>query len=147
MTSPAWKIAIGIALYCLLALSFYGLRLLASPSGGGPIPLWFAIAKVLSEAAIAVAPGFVVGWLSRERGLILGAAAGAIGALVSTTVILYHWSLPPPGGFVESPSAEVVWHLALGVGLAALAASFTNAIAGIAGAAVRGRARPNEVAP
>ncbi len=144
MTSPAWKIAIGVTLYVLLALSFYGLLLLA---GGGPFPLWFSIAKVLGEAVTSVAPGFVVGWLSRERGLMLGAAAGALGALASTTVILYHWSLPPPGGFAESPSAEVVWHWALIVVLAALAASFTNAIGGIAGAAVRRSARPHEVAP
>jgi hypothetical protein len=134
MTSPIWKLAVGITLYVLLALSFYGLRLLA---GGGPIPLWFSIAKVLGDAATSVAPGFVVGWLSRERGLILGAAVGAIGALVSATVIFYHWNLPPPGGFVESASAEVVWHLSLAFILGALAAALTNAIGGIAGAAVR----------
>ena len=147
MTSPARKVAIGIVLYVFLALSFYGLRLFAAHTSGGPIPLWYSIAKVLGEAAIAVAPGFIVGWLARERGLILGAAAGGIGALVSTTVILYHWSLPPPGGFVEPASAEFVLHLALGVVLAALAAAFTNAIGGIAGAAVRRGARPHEVAP
>jgi hypothetical protein len=147
MTSPAGKIAIGATLYFLLALSFYGLRLLAFPTGGGPIPLWFAFAKVLGEAATSVAPGFVVGWLSRERGLILGAAAGAIGALVSTSLILYLWSIPRPGVVLSSPSAEVVWRVILGVVLAALAASFTNAIGGIAGAAVRRRARQHEVAP
>src|SRR5450755_5073042 len=101
MTSPAWKVAIGAGLYCLLAFLLYGLRFLAFADGGGPIPLWFAVAKGLGDALTSVAPGFLAGWLSRERGLILGAAAGAIGALVSSTVIFYHWNLPPPGGFVE----------------------------------------------
>jgi hypothetical protein len=140
MTSLAWQVAIGAALYSLLALSLYGLLLL---SGAGPVPLWFAVAKGLGDALITVAPGFLAGWLSRERGLILGAAAGAIGALVSSTVIFYHWNLPPPGGFVESPSAEVVWRLSLGIVLGALAAAFTNAIGGIAGAAVRRHAQPH----
>jgi hypothetical protein len=134
VTSAASKIVFGAALYIILAVSFYSLRVLV---GGGPISIWVSIAKVMSEALTAVAPGFVVGWLSRERGLMLGAAAGAIGALVSTTLILYHWSLPPPGGFTMAPSAEVLWHWALIVVLASLAASFTNAIGGIAGTAVR----------
>jgi hypothetical protein len=143
MTSPAWKIAVGVTLYFLLTLALYGLLHIV---GGGPIPLWFSIAKVFSEAATYVVPGFVVGWLSRERGLVRGAVAGAIGALVSTTVILYHWSLPPAGGLVGALSAEVLAHWALIVVLAALAASFTNAIGGIAGAAVRQRVA-HDVAP
>jgi hypothetical protein len=67
MTSPAGKVAIGVSLYLLLAFLLYGLRNLAFPDGSGPIPLWFASAKVLGEAALSVAPGFVVGWLSRKR--------------------------------------------------------------------------------
>ena len=144
MTSAACKIAIGVVLYLLVALSVYASRFLW---GGGPFPLWFSVAKVLSEAVTSVAPGFVVGWLSGERGLVRGATAGAIGALVSTAIILYHWSLPPPGGVAEPLSKEVFSNWALTVALATLAASFTNAIGGIAGATVRRRTRPYEVAP
>ena len=125
----------------------YGLRILALPDGGGPIPLGFATAKVLGEA-LSVAPGFVVGWLCRERELILGAAAGAIGALVSGAVMLYLWSIPPIGVIIASTLAEIVWRVILGGVFGVLAASFTNAIGAIAGAAVRAvhchmKLRPN----
>lgn len=144
MTSQAWKVVIGATIYFLVALSLYGLRFLA---GGGPIPIWFAIAKALGEAVLSVGPGFLVGWLSRERGFMLGAAAGAIGALVSTAAIFYHWNLPPPGGFVEPMSDEVFWHLIPAFVLIALAAALTNAIGGIAGAALRRRAQLQGLAP
>ena len=135
MASRISQVAVGVALYVVFVLSLYALSRIAFPDGGGPIPLWFASAQILFEASTSVIPGFLVGWLSRERGLMLGATVGAIGAILGSVAQLYMWGVPSLGWF----------DLRIVVGLvsALLAASVTNAVGGLAGAALHNQLKPS----
>lgn len=135
MTPHIPKVVVGAALYLGLALSLYGLSIAAFPNSGGPIPLWFASAQVLLEATASVVPGFLVGWLARDRGFLLGAITGALGAIVGNIAQLNLWVVPPLAEF----------SLSLGVGAVSvvLAASITNAVGGMAGAALRNQLMPS----
>jgi hypothetical protein len=103
MTTRASPVALGVTFYIFWILCLYGLRLLAFPSGSGPILLWFASLQIVHAAVLAVSPGVLVGWLSRERGFSLGAVTGAIGALIGyvlTSIFswaLHHWEQSSSG--------------------------------------------------
>lgn len=137
MASRSSHIAVGVALYLALVMSIYGLHLVAFPRGGGVIPLWYASLETLLEAATAVFPGALVGWLSRQNGLRLGAITGAVGAVVAYSVQFISWGLPPFG--------EPLLSIATSIAVVAFAAAVTNAIGGIAGVSYRNQAKPSNL--
>lgn len=135
MTPHILKVVVGAALYFVLALSVYGLSVVAFPKSGSPIPLWFASAQVLLEASASVAPGLLVGWLARDRGFLLGAMSGALGAILGNIAQLNLWGV--------QPFAEFSLRLGVGAISVVLAALVTNAVGGVAGAALRNRLMPS----
>ena len=135
MTPHIPKVTVGTALYLALVLSLYGLSVVAFPNGAGPIPLWFSSAQVLLEATASVVPGFLVGWLARDRGLLLGSITGALGAIIGNVAQLNLWGV--------APLAEFSLRLGVGAVSVVLAASITNAVGGVAGAALRNQLMPS----
>jgi len=128
MTSRISYVGVGVTLYVALLLLLHGLYTVAFPNGGGPIPLWFA-----SKATTSVLPGFIVGWLSRGNGPMLGAVTGALGSTVGNITQFSLWASP-------LSVVDAGWPFFVGLVIAVLASTATNAVGGIAGVSVRKKA-------
>ena len=139
MKSRIGYLTLGVIFYVALGLSLAKLGDLAFSDGSGPIPLWYASVQILLQAAAAVAPGLLVGWLSRERGLLLGTLTGLLGALIGNLLTWAFW------GF--QPLTQFGWRVAVGAISVTVAASLTNAIGGVAGAALRNHVIPSDSLP
>ena len=81
MNTRASAVIAGLAAYAVLVMAVYGLHRLAFGDSGGPYPTWYSAGELVLNGAKAVAPGLIVGWLCRVRGIGAGAMVGAAGGV------------------------------------------------------------------
>jgi hypothetical protein len=129
MTSRG-AVAVGLALYVVLVLAFYGVHQLALPDGSGLYPVWYSGGDLLLNAVKAVGPGFAAGWLRRERGLRTGVTVGVVGGLFEVAILVM---------LTGVPFAEVSGRITVAAVYTLLAAALANAVGGAAGEFLRDR--------
>ena len=134
MSRPGGPVLLGSALHVALTLALYGLQRLALPSGTATYTIWYSSSELVLKAVAAVGPGFVAAWVYKRKGMIVGAMAGVIGVLAEVVITIVGFGIP---------LGEYPGHLASGLIAGALAAGLTNAVAGVAGEALRGRLLPS----
>jgi hypothetical protein len=128
MSQRAKAIAAALALYVALVILFYGLHRLAFANGGGPYPIWYSAGEVIFNAAKAVIPGVLVGWLYRPAAVRTGAIIGAIGGLIEVVML---------GVLTGVPFSEFPGRMTVATFVTALTSAFTNAVGSAAGVFLR----------
>jgi hypothetical protein len=134
MSKRATAITAGLALYIALVLAFYGLHRLAFGAGGGPYPIWYSVGELIFNAAKAVAPGLLVGWLCRMRAVGIGGAVGVAGGLIEVVLL---------GALTGIPFTEVPGRMAVAAIFTAITSGLTNAVGAAAGAFFGQHAKPS----
>jgi hypothetical protein len=119
------RVAVRVLLGLFVSACLSGVSFAAIPSQGAPWPLWYSAFRTVSEALLAVAPGFVAGWYIGRSGFLIGAA---VGVLVSTTSLLFVWFW-----WGALPLATAAVSFIFGT----LAAVITQSLAGAAGELIR----------
>lgn len=112
MRSPAGALGCGLAVYAVLVLGLYGLHRLPFSEG-----------EVLLNAAKAVGPGFIAGWLYRARGIMSGAVVGITGAVFELAFLALETGMP----------FGIPDRLALAALYTVAGSALTNALGGAAG--------------
>ena len=128
MSQRAKATAAGLALYVALILAFYGLHRLAFGDGGGPYPIWYSAGEVIFNAAKAVGPGLVAGWLCRVGALRTGGIVGAVGGLIEVIGL---------GALTGIPFGEFPGRMTIATIVTVVTSGLTNAIGGAAGVFLR----------
>ena len=125
------NVLVGILLVVLGVLLSLGLHLLLHAYAKLLVPrpnnnaIWFSVLRPILAAVMQVLPAFLVGWLARRRGFLLGALVGATSALIIAAFFNVAWhnvSLSPFDWFLVS------YFLAL-----ALSSAVVSSVAGAAG--------------
>jgi hypothetical protein len=134
MSTRVTAITVGLGLYTALVLVFYGLHRLAFGDGGGPYPLWYSVSELVLNAVRAVAPGLVIGWLSRAQALRVGAVVGAVGGVIEVILL---------GALTGITFTEFPGRMAVATVFTAVTGAFTNAVGAAAGQFLREHAKPS----
>ena len=75
---------------------------------------------MVSDALLAVAPGYVAGWYAGQRGLLIGAAVGVLLTLIQLAIVWSWWGpmllVPFAASLVFGATANVITQSAAGAG-------------------------------
>ena len=123
----------GIAVY--LALKWINVVMIRmfSPTGAFSLPLGYV--EVILRALVAVAPGFTAVWLFKRRGFVIGTLTGVLAEVVAFVLSPFLLNLSLAG--LRGPA---IW---IGLAMQAIAAGFTNGIAGMAAELAQSRRSPS----
>lgn len=66
-----------------------------------PFPMWFTVMSTPLQALVALLPGFVAGWLGRERGILTGFLAALVGNVAYSALFGTFWGSTLKGGITE----------------------------------------------
>jgi len=122
------SLAAGLAVYVGMVVFLYGFHRYASVPGSAWVPAWYTGGELLVKAAMAVAPGFVAGWICRNRGAVPGAVVGAVGGFLDVVMT---------SALTGIPFRAFGTRIILSAVCTAAAGAVTNAAGGIAGKAFR----------
>lgn len=134
MNTRASAVIAGLAAYAVLVVAVCGLHRLAFGDSGGSYPTWYSAGELVLNGAKAVAPGLIVGWLCRVRGIGAGAMVGAAGGVGEILLLGALTGLT----FSEYPNRIAVLTL-----LSAMVSACTNAVGSAAGIFLRTRSKPS----
>lgn len=124
---------LGVATYLALFSLGYYLGQVAFPSPSPTVwPVWYGISRQILESLVAVAPGFVAGWVAGRSGMLIGAIVGVVNALLTPIAI----ALSPFGALPFETASSVVLALAIG-------GVITGMVAGAAGHLLRAGTQPS----
>jgi hypothetical protein len=127
------RFAVGILLGVIVSTGLSGLSFAAMPNHGVPWPVWYSVFRTISEALLAVAPGFAAGWFVGRSGLLIGAVVGVLASIASLVFVWSWWGALP----LSTAAVTLIF--------GAAAAVITQSVAGAAGELIRSRksAPPN----
>jgi len=107
-------IAVGIAVLWFTQWRQNDLLLILAPMlKTPPVPLWPAAAVNVLFVVVALSPGFCAGWISGQRGILIGMLTGLIGSLgysVLSALLHIPWD-------ALNASSLIVWFAGWGLGL------------------------------
>ena len=131
------SLGVGLGVYVGLAIVLYGVHRYAVPTGSGWVPAWYTAGELLAKAIIAVVPGFVTGWICKDRGALPGAVVGAVGGFIDIVMVAALTGIP----FRAFGTRIIVTAV-----FTSIANALTNAAGGSAGKTLRARANPSGTA-
>jgi len=127
---------VGVVLTVCLRVALTALASLAIPDPKmESAPLWYGISRPLLATLAQVAPAFIVGWLARQSGFLLGALVGAFSSLAISALFEVYWQ--------NISFSPFNWFLLLSLVLWALTAAISSSVAGGAGELARSRLPSN----
>jgi hypothetical protein len=128
MITLATGVVMGVALYIALIFALYGFHQLALLDGNDAYPDWYAPGDLLLRSMNSVTPGVLAGWQCRASPVTAGALAGALGGIAESVFF---------GAMIGVPLAEFGGRIFLAAFSTAIVSGLTNAVGGVAGAAMR----------
>lgn len=119
-------ILLGVVIYgCLSLLAFF-----TTLDEGAPWPSWYGTLRSVSDALLAVAPGFAAGWFAGRSGWAVGSAVGVLVTITSLAIVCSWWGAPPMPALASSlifgTIANVITQSVAGAAGAATSASWTQ---------------------
>ena len=127
---PTMLVLAGIALaVCFeFALDWYAHLAFPNPKAISG-PFWYAASRPVFSTFAHIAPAFIVGWVARQSGFLLGALVGAGSSLAISALFQVEWS-----NFSVSPFD---WSLCFFLLLWAFTSAISSSVAGAAGELAR----------
>jgi hypothetical protein len=91
MSRSVSGLLLGFAAYAALSWALFA----AKPAVGVVWPIWYGAFRAVTEALLAVAPGFIAGCYAGCHGFRLGAILGVLISIASVIVALFMWGRMP----------------------------------------------------